>query len=289
MTDKTYPPPRESCQVKRPLLRYHGGKWLLAPKLIATFPQHRKYLEPFGGGGSVLLRKSRAYAETYNDLDEEVVGLFRVVRDRGEELARALEFTPFSRADFLEAWHPSDDPLEQARRTVIRSFMGFGSAAATMSRSINNPRTKLASTGFRANSDQSGTTPARDWANYPECLRLVVERLRGVVIENRPAAQIIEKMDGPDTLIYADPPYMAETRDKGGDYRHEMTEADHAALLEQLCGCKSMVVLSGYSTPMYEELLRGWNRHEIAALADGARPRTEVVWSKGFEARPVLL
>ena len=118
----------------RPILRYHGGKWILAPWIISHFPPHRVYVEPFGGAASVLLRKPRSYAEVYNDLDREIVSLFRVARERGEELRRALELTPFARQEYLEAWHPSDDPLEQARRTVIRAYMGFASAAVTLGR-----------------------------------------------------------------------------------------------------------------------------------------------------------
>ena len=67
---------------RRAALRWHGGKWILAPWIIAHFPPHRVYTEAFGGGASVLLRKGRAKSEVYNDLDSEVVNLFRVLQDR---------------------------------------------------------------------------------------------------------------------------------------------------------------------------------------------------------------
>ncbi len=118
----------------RPLVRYHGGKWRLAPWIVGFIPAHRVYVEPYGGGGSVLLRKPRSYGEIYNDLDGEIVNLFRVVRDRGEALVRVLELTPFAREEFLDGWHVSDDPVEQARRTLIRAYMGFGSSAVSSSR-----------------------------------------------------------------------------------------------------------------------------------------------------------
>lgn len=135
---------------RRPILRYHGGKWLLAEWIISNFPPHRVYVEPFGGAASVLLQKRRTYAEIYNDLDGEVVNLFRVVRDDGLRLRQMLELTPFARDEFKLSYETSDDPIEQARRTVVRSFMGFGS----------NSHNKL--TGFRSNSNRSGTTPAHD-------------------------------------------------------------------------------------------------------------------------------
>ncbi len=263
----------------RPLIRYHGGKWMLAPWIISHLPEHRCYVEPYGGGASVLLRKSPAYAEIYNDLDGEIVNLFQVARDRGEELRNVLELTPFARAEFVEAWEPSSDAMEQARRTVIRAFMGFGSAAATSSRSVGQTsRGGLKTTGFRANSNRSGTTPAHDWANYPGALLATIARLRGVVIENRDAIKVMAAHDSPTTLHYVDPPYVASSRDKGGDYRHEMTDADHVALADYLHSVQGMVVLSGYPSALYDGLYADWRRVERNALADGAAKRVEVLW-----------
>lgn len=238
----------------------------MAPWILRHLPQHRVYVEPFGGAASVLLRKPRSYAEIYNDLDGEVVNLFRVARDRGDELRRAIELTPFSRDEFTSSYHETPDALEQARRTVVRSFMGFGS------NSHNKP------TGFRANSTRSGTTPSHDWKNYPSSLADVIERLRGVCIENRDAADVMLAHDGPDTVHYVDPPYVAATRDKGTDYRHEMTDVDHEALAETLHGLRGAVVLSGYASTLYEKLYGDWRRVERRAMADGARERTEVLW-----------
>lgn len=271
--------------VDRLLIRHHGGKWMLAPWILQQFPPHRTYVEPYGGGASVLLRKERSYSEIYNDLDGEIVNLFRIVRDQGEELLRLLELTPFARGEFLEAWHPSANPVEQARRTLIRSFMGFGSAATTLGRAPKDAgRGGLAKTGFRANSSRSGTTPAHDWRNYPGTFGQIIERLRGVVIENKPALEVIAQHDSPDTLTYCDPPYVAETRDAGGDYAFEMNDADHRELAAFLKTLRGGVIVSGYACDLYDlELYAGWDRIEKASLADGARPRTEVLWMRNCE------
>jgi DNA adenine methylase len=261
------------------LVRYHGGKWKLAPWILEHLPPHRVYVEPFGGGGSVLLRKPRSYAEVYNDLDGEIVNLFRVAREDGSRLVEVLRLTPFSREEFLAAWYPSNDPLEQARRTIVRAFMGFGSAAVTLMRAPKaGARGGIARTGFRANSNRSGSTPAHDWANYPDALARTVARLQGVVIENRDALALIPRHDGAETLFYVDPPYVAATRDKGGDYRHEMDDADHERLAEMLRGVAGMVVLSGYPSPLYDRLYSGWVRIDRHAHADGARDRIECLW-----------
>lgn len=256
----------------RPPLRYHGGKWKLAPWLISLMPQHRVYVEPFGGGGSVLLRKERSYAEVYNDLDGQIVNLFRVIRDDADALVRRLELTPFSRDEFAASYEDSPEPVEQARRTVCRSHMGFGSAAASG-----------AKTGFRANSNRSGTTPARDWRNLPANVPVIADRLRGVVIENREAVDVIAQHDGPETLHYCDPPYVFDTRSVGNPYckkgyRHEMTDEQHRELVAVLRGVQGMVMLSGYHGSLYDELLADWRFVDCAAFADGARPRTETVW-----------
>lgn len=252
----------------RPALRWHGGKWLLAPWIIENLPPHRIYVEPFGGAASVLIRKPAAYAEVYNDLDGDVVDMFRVLRDppQAARLIEQVALTPFSREEQADAYEQASDPVERARRLIIRSFMGFGS---------NGHQQK---TGFRANSNRSGTTPSRDWANYPDGLAQVASRFTGVVVERRPAVDVMAAHDSSDTLHYVDPPYMPETRDAGGDYAHEMTIEQHAELLTFLTTLRGMVVLSGYPTALYDDGLAGWDRIERRALADGARERIEVLW-----------
>lgn len=258
---------------ERPILRYHGGKWILAPWIISHFSEHRVYVEPFGGAASVLMRKERSYGEVYNERDGEIVNLFKVVRERGLELIAALKLTPFARDEFDESYDADSDPLEQARRTVVRSFMGFGSAGACG-----------AKTGFRSNSNRSGTTPSHDWANFPDSLLAVIDRLIGVVIENKDAAEVMVQHDSEETLHYVDPPYVMDTRSMENPYckkgyRFELTDEDHRKLAVTLRDLRGKVILSGYACPLYDlELFSDWRRIERAAHADGARDRTEVLW-----------
>lgn len=268
----------------RPVIRYHGGKWRLAKWIIPYLPAHRRYVEPFMGACSVLMRKPRSHAEVVNDLDGSIVNLFQVMRDRGDELRHALRLTPFAREEFEMAWEPTEDSLESARRTIVRAFMGFGSAAATESR----PNGRIM-TGFRGISDRSGTTPAHDWVNYPECMEAMIQRLQGVVIENRAALEVIDRYDSPSTLFYLDPPYVMDTRaDAEPDYRHEMTDADHTAMAEVLLRVKGKVVLSGYHSALYDRLYADWQRVEKDTYADGARARVEVLWMN-FQPEGLLL
>jgi len=271
----------KSQSPSRPVVRYHGGKWNLAPWIISCFPKHRIYVEPFGGAASVLLQKQRSYAEVYNDLESEIVNVFRVLRNRNSaiELERRLKLTPFARDEWRNAYSPGDDSIERARCMIVRAYMGFGSAST-------NP---AHTTGFRASSNKSGTTPAHDWANFSEIISQITARLQGVCIERRPALQVVASHDSPETLFYVDPPYVRETREQRqrSVYRFELSDRQHRNLGRALLTLEGMVVISGYACDLYDrELFADWLRVERPCNADGARPRIEVLWiNKAAESR----
>jgi len=265
----------------RPVVRWHGGKFRLAPWIISHMPPHEAYTEAFGGAASVLLQKARSRIEIYNDLDIDIVNLFRVLRDPNDaaRLIKLLELTPFSRVEFAESLEPCEDIIEQSRRVVVRAFMGFGSnACASISRGE-------LTTGFRGLSRQSTKQPANDWATHAEALWAVVERMRGVTIENADARDILADHDSKTTLHYVDPPYLPEVRESGSKvgrmyrrYRHELGAPGHQTLIEALRGLKGMVLLSGYRSDIYETMLTGWKRFDTTTFADGARKRVESLW-----------
>lgn len=250
---------------------------MLAKWIISHLPKHRIYTEVFGGAGSVLLQKRRSYSEVYNDKWGIVVNVFKVLRDPdlAKELERQLRLTPFSRDEFDvtgdQDLHEIQDPIEKARRTIFRSFAGFGSAATNAKHA----------TGFRANSNRSSTTPAHDWANYPKHIESFIERLKGVVIENRDYDKVLLQHDRIDALHYVDPPYVHDTRNmKRGNaaYACEMSDNDHRSMSEVLRRLKGMVVLSGYNCELYEELFGDWHLIQREAFADGAKKRVECLW-----------
>lgn len=263
-------------EIKRPVLRYHGGKFVLAPWIISHYPAHRIYVEGFGGGGSPLMRKERSYAEVYNDVWDTVVNVFAVLRDpeKAALLEEALRLTPYSRTEFAATaavnFNEVSDQIEKARLTIFRSFAGFGSAATD----------NRYNTGFRANSNRSGTTPAHDWKNYPDHIKTFTERLRGVTIENRDYRTVVDANDSVETLVYLDPPYVHFTRTPGHTraYAHEMTDLDHAAMCEYILTKKSMFIVSGYANDIYTDLLPGFTQVSRKAFADGAKERTEVLY-----------
>ncbi|SFE88069.1 DNA adenine methylase [Paracidovorax wautersii] len=261
--------------ITRPALRYHGGKFRLAPWIMQFFPTHHRYVEPFGGAAGVLLRKPRCHAEIYNDLDSDITNFFRVVRNPAQraQLIEACQLTPYGREEWELAYEHCDEPIERARRTAVRAAMGFGSAGATKGK-----------TGFRIDTARAWSTAMHDWTGYPPNLAAIGERMTGVLIENRPAIDVMRQHDAPTTLHFVDPPYLHETRVMRGAsscYRHELTATEHAELLEQLCDLQGMVVLSGYPSDLYQHHLAGWTQHTTKSRISAGRGtvvRTESAW-----------
>ncbi|HEX7313319.1 MAG TPA: DNA adenine methylase [Pyrinomonadaceae bacterium] len=264
----------------RPPVRYHGGKFgkagVLADWILEHVPPHECYVEPFGGGAAVLLRKDRTLNEVYNDLCGEVCTLFRCLRDCKAELIRAVALTPFAEPEQRAAFVKPEglDEVETARRFLVRSWQSIGHDAATSYRN----------SGFRAGTKTAVRDPGLDWRGLPAALDAVADRLQGVHIYERPYEYVLAKYDGPLTAFYVDPPYLPETRAKEHRqaYAYEIDEAGHALLAERLHALKGMVTLSGYDSPLYREMYAEWWRTERKVFANGRgaiKPaRTEVLW-----------
>lgn len=257
----------------RPLLRWFGGKWRIAPWVISHMPPHALYCEPYGGAASVLMRKPRVRVEVVGDLDDELLNLFAVVRDEKlcNRLAFLLVMTPWSDAEFELAYEPVpvDEPVERARRLIVRHAMGV----------TNDVRLGRTRTGFRRYTAIASSTPALDWHTFPDALPAIRRRLQGVVIERSDAVQTMLRHDRPDALFYVDPPYLPETRgDPKRGYAHELDEAGHLRLLSCLIGLKGTVVVSGYANPIYDWMLTGWTRVTKPSADIRGRVREEVLW-----------
>lgn len=223
----------------------------------------------------MLLRKEPSEAEVYNDLDGEVVNLFRVLRDEaaGNRLIELCALTPYSREEFYDAYEETDDPIERARRTVVRASMGFGSAGATKGK-----------TGFRLDTKRNSATAQAIFARQPDNLAAVSSRFGGVLVENRDATQCMRDHDSPTTLHFVDPPYVHDTRInvyKNSAYRFEMTNEEHALLLSTIKKLTGMVILCGYDTDFYNNALPGWKKVSRTTTANGQSgsvARTECMW-----------
>lgn len=251
------------------VMKYPGAKWSMAHWIISKFPVHRSYLEPFFGSGAVLFSKPRSDIETVNDLDGEVVNLFQWIRRDPERLANEIRWTPY------------------AREVYEGAFAGMKTEQDSFRRAVNYYTYMMMGYGFRTNGNKTGwkidlqgrekAYAANMWCNAPDRILQSAERLRGVQIENRPAVQLIRRFNFPNVLIYADPPYLMETR-FGEQYRMEMTEQDHLELLECLLQHKGPVLLSGYRSALYCDTLKGWNMETITVRNQRADAAEECLW-----------
>jgi DNA adenine methylase len=251
----------------KPILKYPGAKWRLADWIVQYLPAHKHYLEPFCGSAAVFFSKAPAAHEVLNDMNSSIVNLFRVMRSRGEELAYAIEMTPWSE----EEYHASEtnfvdpDELEHARKFLIRCWQAHGTPIGKKS-------------GFRHNGINGRAYPAQLWKQLPERLLATVDRLKDAEIRNRPALEMIAYYNDPDCLIYADPPYILSTRLSSRHYSHEMTDEEHIALLNALDVHRGPVVLSGYEHPIYSRWLAHWHKVTTSHLIEHAHTSIEVLW-----------
>lgn len=255
-----------------PILKYPGAKWRMADWIVDKIPDHESYLEPFFGSGAVFFNKKPARIETINDIDGAVTRFFRVCRDRPDDLAYAVSMTPWSREEFDRAEIRDDlhDDIEFARQFMVRCWMSFGSRL-------------YVKTGWRYSTGskaKGGPDNPKLWARLPETIQQVADRLRMAQFESRPALDVIDAYDGPNVLIYADPPYILDTRTLTGkrQYRAEMDDADHVALLKRLQCFQGMVMLSGYESPIYTEILDGWTMYQTTVRCNGKGSKTECLW-----------
>lgn len=251
------------------VIKYPGSKWSIANWIISHFPSHHSYLEPFFGSGAVLFTKKRSSIETVNDLDKDVVNLFRQIRENTEKLADTIYWTPYARSEYERAWaaqYTETDPFQRAVDFYVRMMMGHGF------------RTTGEKVGWKNDvQGREAAYAAGYWCKTPEMIFEAAERLRKVQIENLPAVDLIRRFNFPNVLIYADPPYVLSTR-HGKQYRHEMTDEQHEELLDTLSNHRGPVLLSGYDSDLYRDILHDWHREEIPSRAQTSGARVEVLW-----------
>lgn len=264
--------------IKRALLRYHGSKFSLAPWVISFFPPHKVYTEPFGGGASVLLRKHPSITEIYNDLDGDVVNLFRVLRDpvKVKALIGRIGMTPYSRQEYKAAYNEPCDDVDSAYKLFIRSFMGMSSKGIWKNSGFDTRINPDAYIG-RVNSFRA----------LPSVITAAAERLSGVVIEHGEGVEIIERFDRHDALTYCDPPYVKSTCSTAV-YKHGMTDDDHIKMAAVLHNCEGMVLVSGYQSELYKDLFHDWTCRQKPHTADVGKKSVESIWmnKRCAEAQP---
>lgn len=255
------------------IIRYPGSKWGIANWIISHFPdgyEKMVYLEPFCGSGAVFFNKRPGAVETINDLDSDVVNLFRVLREQPEELKRVLTFTPYSREEYDRSFEACEDPLEKARRYMVRTTQTIGAKMDGKCGWRNHKQMKIGGTACK-------------WGGITDTIDLAAQRLRGsttnlVQIEHMDAFQLIERYNNPDVLMYLDPPYVRSTRKSGKLYRYEMDDEQQKQLMELITESKAKIIISGYDSNLYNTALQGWYKDSTYCQTTSTALAQEVIW-----------
>jgi DNA adenine methylase len=273
-----------------PPLKWHGGKFYLAGRIVGLMPRHRHYVEAYAGGLAVLLARDpddpalwladtsaqRGVSELVNDLDGRLTDFWRVLRDEQlfPRFLRQVQAILLSRREWeaAAAHVPAGDRLADA----VAFFVHCRQSLAGRRKSFTAPT--------RTRTRRGGNGNVSEWQGAIEGLPAVHARLQRVFVENLPALALVRREDTPETLFYLDPPYFHPTRTARKVYgAFEMTEADHRQLLNLLPSLKGKVILSGYANGLYDTALASWTRHTFdlpnnAAGGKEKRRMSEVLW-----------
>lgn len=259
---------------------YYGAKLRLSKQIVQLLPPHNAWVEGFCGSAALTFAKKPAPIEVINDLDGEVVNLFKQLRTNSEALCKVISLTPYSRQEFeaARARKPGDqqDTLERARRFLVATMMTVNGTIGGSSRAGFSYSQSYAREGREARVNR--------WYNLPERLANAVDRLRGIRIENQDACALLRMFsDRPATLVYLDPPYFTK-RDHG--YMIDAKDQEfHETLLKECRRARCMLLISGYETKLYNKFLSsasGWSKMKINTTTRDTSgidySRTEVLW-----------
>ena len=246
-------------------IRYKGSKSKQLDFIYDCFPSRTEYdtfVDLFGGGSSVILNATPTKRDIYNDINEEIVNFFRVLRTEGEKLMELLRLTPYSRTEYDEAfiYDPNDEDIERARKTAIKAQFGYGGTGG----------------GFKAYEREVSIT--KMYSNWIDGLEFVINRFRNITIENMDAMKLLKKVDSKRTLAYIDPPYLGPD-----DYEYNYSEEKHIKMLKQIKECDSMIIVSGVPSKLYDAYLSDWvkiDRPVYNSSFRRASKRVDVLWVK---------
>jgi len=264
---------------------WYGGKFSHLDWLLPLLPQTEHFCDVYGGSAAVTINRRPSAVETYNDIDTELVNFFRVLRNNHEELIRQIGLTPFSKQELREACGEQDGSLsdvERARRFYVRARQVRTGLAQTASEG------RWAHCTLTSRAGMAGAVSR--WLGAVEALPEIAQRLLRVQIENDTAVNIIKRYDTAETLFYCDPPYVHSTRGDSKAYGHELTDTMHRELATALNGVKGKVAVSGYHSPLYDELFHGWYRTEgdSKMIHSTKDERMEVLWTN-YDPAPVII
>ena len=262
----------------RPPLKTHGGKYYLSNWIIENFPEGYEdltYCEPFCAGASVFLNKNESKEEVISDTDDGVISVFKSLRDAPKEFIARIKRTRYTERAFKMAQNRSEKEFED--------YVDQGVNEYVLRRMSRGGLKKAFAWSTRKRGGQPGDLNA--WETMFEQLPLIAERAKNAVILNRNFIDVFKVWDEEDTLFYLDPPYLHSTRTEGSTelYEHEMSAEEHLDLLHLINNARGKIILSGYSSPLYNRNLKNWKvkRKNVAnhsSQSKSKKRRVECLW-----------
>lgn len=262
----------------RPPVKVHGGKHYLKWFVIENFPENYEeltYCEPMCAGASVFLNKNPSSNEVINDIDPGLAHIFKALRDEPKEFIERLKRITYSERAFKMALTRSKQVFEDYLDHAVNEYMLRRMSRGGMKKSF--------AWSDRKRGGQPGDLNA--WETMLGELPLISERLKNTIVLNKSVFEVVKVWDEDDTLFYLDPPYLHSTRSEGSTqiYDHEMSVDDHINLLNFAKNARGKVIISGYSSPLYNRTLKGWRlkKKNIANHSSQAKTkerRVECLW-----------
>lgn len=259
------------------LISYFGGKYPHLQWLTSRFPAgNYHFIDAMCGSANVALNVNYPLI-TINDMNNEVINLFRVLRDHFDEFSRLVYFTPFSRAelnniitDCLNGVQVSD--IERARRYFVKSQLGYGA---------NGSQNNHYGAGFEWVLHETNYYRVDNWNLKLRRLSKIVDRLRHFQIESRDALDLFDSVNRTGNIVYFDPPYLLSLRKSKKRYLVEQEDDFHMRLAEKINGAKCYVAISGYDSPLYNEIFHNMHKSsDIIKRANVGKIETkECLWT----------
>lgn len=223
-------------KILKPPFGYQGGKFRMLKHILPHLPYTKIYVEPFGGGGAVLLSRKPSKLDVFNDRYSGVTCFYRCIQQKETYLAlvERLTYIVHSREEFIwtrDTWRDCEDIVERAARWYYSIEFSFGCQGRNFARGTKSGMS-------------FGTQFGGGIARFPE----IHDRFKNVLIENQSYQMLLSDYDSQETVFYLDPPYL----DVYDTYEKDLTRPEHVELLEKIHNLKGYVAISGYPNPLYD-------------------------------------
>lgn len=262
---------------------YYGGKGKQRFWLGPLLPVCDYYIEPFCGAATMMFYRQPSHVDVINDIDGDVVNFFRMLRDNSTELINKLRLTPYAKDELWAAEGATSYPVERARRFYVRCKLAMQANPHLVPQQWKYSTKKNTDARTKKSLARTYCHLQTNLNKSVEYLPKIVNRLKCVQIDNRPAVDVIKRYDSKDSLIYCDPPYMPTTCDTRHFGKHEMSVEDHEQLCKVLLACVGKVAISGHRCELYDDMFRDWQLHTKSAhVFVSQKPdnrRTDCLWT----------